>query len=47
MAHLKYITSLLQPCFAFIEQSAHFTLTEEVLDFTANLLGFDKCMNFV
>jgi hypothetical protein len=47
MAHLKYIKSLSQPCFAFIEQSAHLTLTEKVLDFTANLLCFDKCMNFV
>jgi hypothetical protein len=46
-ADLKYIKSLSQSCFAFIEQSAHLTLPEKVLDFAANLLGFDKCMNFV
>jgi hypothetical protein len=38
---------LLQSHFAFIEQSAHLTLTEKDLDFAANLLGFDKGMNFV
>jgi hypothetical protein len=37
----------LQSCLAFLEQSAHFTLTEKTLDFAAILLGFNKFMNFM
>jgi hypothetical protein len=39
--------SLLQSCLAFLEQCAHFALTEKALDFAAILLGFNKCMNFM
>jgi hypothetical protein len=38
---------MLQSCLAFLEQCAHFTLTEKILDFAAILLGFNKCMNFL
>jgi hypothetical protein len=47
MACLKNHKTLLQPCLAFLEQYAHFTLTEKALDFTAILLGFNKCINFM
>jgi hypothetical protein len=47
MAHLKYISALLQSCLTFLEQCTHFTLTEKALDFAAILLGFNKYMNFM
>jgi hypothetical protein len=47
MAHLEYITSSLQSRLAFLEQCAHFALTEKALDFAAILLGFNKSMDFM
>jgi hypothetical protein len=47
MTHLKNLKSLLQSCLAILEQCAHLTLMEKILEFVAILLSFNKCVDFV
>jgi hypothetical protein len=44
-AYPKKIKSLCQSIFAIIEQCAHLSLTEELLNLAATLLGFNKGMD--
>jgi hypothetical protein len=46
-AHQKKIKSLCQSISAILEQSAHLSLMEELLDLAGSLLGFNKGMDFV
>jgi uncharacterized membrane protein len=45
--YLKEINCMLQSCIAISEQGAHFSLTENFLDFASFLLGFNKGMYLV
>jgi hypothetical protein len=47
MSHLKGLKSLLQSCPAILEQFAHLTLIEEILECAAILLSFNECVDFL
>jgi hypothetical protein len=47
MSHLKNLNPLLQSCLAILEQFAHLTLMEEILELAAILLSFNKSVDFV
>jgi hypothetical protein len=47
VANLKEFQSLLQSCFALLEQGAHFTLAKEILESTAVLMSLYKGMYLV
>jgi hypothetical protein len=44
IAHLKQSNSLLQSCPAFLQQHAHFALTQKLFDFATLLLSLNKGM---
>jgi hypothetical protein len=46
-SHLENIQCQLQFCITFLQQGAHFTLAEKLLEFVCPLLGIDKGVNFV
>jgi hypothetical protein len=46
-ACLKKIKSLCQSIFAILEHCVHLSLVEELLDFAATLVGFNKGMDLV
>ena len=47
MVYLKKITSQFQSILAILEQCAHLSLTEELLDFAAALLSLNKGMDLM
>jgi hypothetical protein len=47
MTHLEKIKPLLQPCLAFLQQTAHLAQTEKALDFATLLLGLNKVMDLM